>query len=368
MKRKWTVKEITEWYNKLPWLRGCNFLPSNCINRLDMWQSFGKKEHLETSDKELQMCQDLGFNTVRLWINFDVYYKEPKKFMDTLEKYIELCDKHKQSVMLVLAYEEDLPYGDTFVPKKLGKQKLWHNHFNRDYELEEKLNQEHQFRHYMEYPEIKPIYLEMVRKVVKKYRNDSRVFCWNVMNEPGIILGDRAIPILDELYELVRSLNPTQPLCSDVWNGVTEDGHFSSNAEQHGVDLSDFLSYHSYSPYQLFLERLSFVKATYDRPIIVTEWLQRCNHNTVEEIYPLLYLENMGCYCWGFVAGGTCTTEPWNGFWHEVEKNPDVNFDFSKWQHDLFRINYHPYDPREIRVIKRINELADIRDKRNGKI
>ena len=41
MKRQWTEQEINEWYAKQPWLRGTNFLPSDCINRLDMWQSFG---------------------------------------------------------------------------------------------------------------------------------------------------------------------------------------------------------------------------------------------------------------------------------------------------------------------------------------
>ena len=55
-------------------------------------------------------------------------------------------------------------------------------------------------------------------------------------------------------------------------------------------------------------------------------------------------------------------------FWAEVEKNPDINFDFTKWQHDLYRINYRPYDPREIAIIKRINYLADLRDKKDGKI
>ena len=36
MKRQWTEQEINEWYAKQPWLRGTNFLPSDCINRLDM--------------------------------------------------------------------------------------------------------------------------------------------------------------------------------------------------------------------------------------------------------------------------------------------------------------------------------------------
>lgn len=57
MNRKWTEKEIKEWYDSLPWLRGSNFLPSDCVNRLDMWQSFGREEHLKTADKELDLTK-----------------------------------------------------------------------------------------------------------------------------------------------------------------------------------------------------------------------------------------------------------------------------------------------------------------------
>ena len=167
MKRQWTEQEINEWYAKQPWLRGTNFLPSDCINRLDMWQSFGREEHLKTAETELKLSEETGFNTVRLWCNFDVYYKEPEEFMQTLESYISLCAKYHHSVMLVLAYEEDLPYGDKFVAKELGAQKEYYNHFNRDYELQDKLMAEHAYKHYTEYPEIKPIFMEMAERVVK---------------------------------------------------------------------------------------------------------------------------------------------------------------------------------------------------------
>ena len=133
MNRRWSEREAENWYKAQPWLRGSNFLPSDCVNRLDMWQSAGKKEHLATADTELKMCDELGFNTVRLWLNFDVYYKEPDEFMDTLEQYVSLSAKHHQSVMLVITYEEDLPYGEVFEPKEPGVQKPLYTHFNRDY-------------------------------------------------------------------------------------------------------------------------------------------------------------------------------------------------------------------------------------------
>ncbi len=359
MKRQWTEQEINEWYKSQPWLRGTNFLPSDCINRLDMWQSFGREEHLKTAETELKLSEETGFNTVRLWCNFDVYYKEPEEFMQTLESYISLCAKYHHSVMLVLAYEEDLPYGDKFVAKELGAQKEYYNHFNRDYELQDKLMAEHAYKHYTEYPEIKPIYMEMVERVVKKYRADNRILAWNIENEPGAAIGERSIPLLRELFALVRSLDPVQPLAADVYWGVRENGELKNEVEKTAYALSDFISFHSYSKYEKFLTDLYTFKKYYKRPVIVTEWLNRCNHNTVQEIYPLMMIERVGCYCWGFVQGKTYTTEPWDGLWKKAEENPDVDFDFTKWQHELYRKNLHPYDPREINTIRHCNALAD---------
>lgn len=360
MKRQWTEQEINEWYAKQPWLRGTNFLPSDCVNRLDMWQSIGREEHLKTAETELKLSKETGFNTVRLWCNFDVYYKEPEEFMQTLESYITLCAKYDQSVMLVLAYEEDLPHGDKFVPKELGTQKEYFNHFNRaDYDVYDRMVVQRKLRHYAEYPEVKPIFMEMVERVVKKYREDKRVLAWNIENEPGAAIGERAVKLQEELFALVRSLDPVQPLASDIYSDVGDNGELKSEAEKTACELSDFISLHSYLKYDRFVESIYLLKKYYHRPIIVTEWLNRCNHNTVQEIYPLLALEKIGCYCWGFVQGKTYTTEPWNGFWSEVEKNPDVDFDFTKWQHELYRKNFHPYDPKEINIIKRFNALAD---------
>lgn len=361
MNRRWTEKEINDWYKKLPWLRGCNYLPSNCVNRLDMWQSYQSDEHLKTADKELAMCDRLGFNTVRLWLNFDAYYSEGQAFFDILEKYISLCDKHHQTVMLVCYYEEDLPYGEVFVPKETGEQKMYYTHFNRDYDLYNKLNAEKAYRHYMEYEEIKPVYFDMVETAARRYANDSRILCWNIANEPGIQLGERSIPLIEELFELVRSCRVSQPLCSDVWRGINEDGSFKSKEETVGFELSDCISFHSYSNYDKFTKNVSTLKKYYDRPILMTEWLNRCNHNDVHDAYPFMLEQNVACWCWGFVAGKTMTTEPWDSMWRQYEADCNIDFDFTKWQHDLYRLNGRPYDPREIDIIKATNKLADER-------
>ena len=107
----WSEQRAWEWYEKLGWVRGCNFIGSDCCNRIDMWQSYKNDERMETADKELALCEKIGFNSVRLIVDFEVWLQEPESYMNVLEKYLTLAAKHKQSVMFVLAHEAQLPRG-----------------------------------------------------------------------------------------------------------------------------------------------------------------------------------------------------------------------------------------------------------------
>ncbi len=35
---RWPAEKANAWYEALPWLVGCNFIPSTAINQLEMWQ------------------------------------------------------------------------------------------------------------------------------------------------------------------------------------------------------------------------------------------------------------------------------------------------------------------------------------------
>ena len=356
MKQQWTCEQANAWYEKQGWLRGCNFIGSDCTNRLDMFQSYKAEEKLATAEKELALCQKIGFNTVRIWANFDVYYAEPDSYMEIFDRYIDLCGKYGQKVMVVLAHEEDLPRGDVFVPKAMGEQKYaLGEHQGRIPMSEEELKKAP--KHYMEYPELRPLYIEMVRKTVRKYAKDERVFCWNILNEPGITIGERSIEIMHELFDVVRAEDPIQPLTADIWRGVNHGG-IVTKEEKVALELSDVISFHSYQSYEKLVREIRFHQKS-GRPLFLTEWLHRINHNTIEEVYPLLYITNVSNYCWGFVVGKTQTHEPWPNMWEEWDRGEDRGYDFTKWQHDLFRPNYRPYDPEEIKIIKKYNDLAN---------
>ncbi len=355
MKEKWTCEQANEWYARQGWLRGCNFIGSDCVNRLDMWQKHGAEQKLATAERELALCQKIGFNTVRLWANFDVYYAEPESYMEIFDKYIELCGKYGQKVMVVLAHEEDLPRGDVFVPKKMGEQAYaLGEHQGRIPMSEEEKAKEP--KHYMEYPELREMYLEMVRRTVRKYAKDERVLCWNIYNEPGITIHERSMELLRVLFATVRAEDPIQPLTADIWRGI-KNGDMRTAEEKLALELSDVISFHSYQAYHKLVAEIRFHQKQ-NRPIFLTEWLHRINHNDVHQVYPLLYITNVANYCWGFVLGKTQTHEPWPSMWEQWDRGEDHGYDFTKWQHDLFRPNLRPYDPREIVLIEKFNTLA----------
>lgn len=361
MNRRWTREEAWEWQKKVGWLRGCNFIGSDCANRIDMWQSHDNAIHMETADRELAKCKELGFNVVRLIIEFDVWIQEHDSFMNVLEKYISICDKHCQKVVLVLANEAQLCRGEKYSPKPLGEQKYALGYHQGRFPLtpEEKAVPPY---HELERTETREDYLKMVREIVGKYRKDERIVCWNVFNEPGITIGvERSVPLIELMFKTVRELDPIQPLSSDIW--YWRDLHEMRANDQISADLSDVLSWHNYKPMKDFVVDYEVLKGL-GRPILLTEWLNRINRQTVQDVYPLLYLDRINCMCWGFVAGKTQTYEPWDSLWEQYEASDGKkDFDFTKWQHDLLRPNLRPYDPNEIKLIKSFNGLYEKKEK-----
>jgi hypothetical protein len=36
--KRWDITKVNDWYSKQPWMVGCNYIPSNAINQLEMFQ------------------------------------------------------------------------------------------------------------------------------------------------------------------------------------------------------------------------------------------------------------------------------------------------------------------------------------------
>src|SRR5918993_1156304 len=113
--RQWTAEQANEWYEKQPWFVGANFGPSTAINQLEMWQA--DTFDLKTIDRELQWAEDLGFNSMRVFLHHLLWEQDRDGFLRRMEQYLEVSERHKIGTMFVLfdSVWDPLP--------KLGKQR-----------------------------------------------------------------------------------------------------------------------------------------------------------------------------------------------------------------------------------------------------
>lgn len=357
MSKRWSEKRVWDWYNGRPWLRGCNFMSSDCVNRVDQWQELGFEERLETTDRELAAMEAIGMNTVRLIIQYEVWEEQHDGFMERFERYLQVCDKHHISAMIVFGNDCCVPKDENYVPKHCGPQKVdWGYHGGVK-------NSPHAGRSEMGYnvldePETAKKFMEMVGEIMSKYAHDPRICIWDMYNEAGNShRGEVTVPHLQKMFELGWDINPDQPMTSCLW--TTIEPSKGNASERLSVELSDIISYHCYGDYVNSVMAIRNLKEL-GRPLVNTEWLHRIFHNNVQELFPLFYLEKVGCYNWGFVAGLYQTYEPWESIWRKVETGKaSPSWDLTKWQHDLLRPNLRPYDIQEVEIIKKFSALAE---------
>lgn len=361
----WPKEKAWAWYNAQPWIRGCNFMSSDCANRIDQWQAEGFEERLASADRELALAESIGFNSVRLIIQFEVWLYDHDGFMERFNRYIATCAKHKISAMIVFANDCSVPK-NMFKLKQLGKQMVDRGYHGgvkdsphgafADLPLEERVGYTVLDDH-----ELSEKFYAMTEEIITKFKYDRRIILWDLFNEVGSAeRGTISIPHLKRLFGIGWKIDPVQPLSACVWQYYARNN--KNPAETLAGELSDVITYHSYHEFTFEITLLDELKRRYGRPLINTEWLQRIQHNTLFDLYPVFYLENVGNYCWGFVAGMYQTFEPWEGLWEAVEHGRGDDLDFTKWQHDLFRPSLRPYDPKEIGLIKQFNKLANERD------
>ncbi len=360
---RWSKEQAWTWYDSRPWLRGCNYMSADCANRIDQWQALGFEERFETTERELQLMQKTGFNTVRLIPEYVVWKEEHDGFMVRFDRYLSLCAKYGISCMIVLANDCMPPKNEYWKKPQLGEQAWVIGYHGGKKSAQHSAFSSVAPHFYFDDPDECEHYFAMVRELVTKYRTDARICIWDVYNEPGN--GHRTEvtpPVLQRMFDTVRACAPTQPLTCAMWtyrqlsSAGTNDPYQKINRII--LDNVDLVSYHFYGDYNTHVKIIRYLK-TFGRPILNTEWLGRIFHNDVFSLFPLFYLEKIGCYNWGFVAGKYQTYEPWEGTWSAYDTGGAQDVDFTKWFHDLYRPSHHPYDPKEIAVIQEFSALAD---------
>jgi hypothetical protein len=345
-KDRWSTKRANDWYDAQPWLVGSNFAPSTAINELEMWQA--DTFDLKTIDRELGWAQGIGMNTMRVFLHNLAWKQDPAGFLDRMEKFLAVADKHHIRIMFVLL-------DSVWDPNpQLGKQREPKPHVHNSGWVQAPgaaiLKNSASWS-----AEIEPY----IKSVIGRFKDDRRVFIWDLMNEPDNENGsykstelpnkaEVAEQLLVKVWVWARDAKPSQPLTSGVWKKLdfTDDSKLSA-MEKLQLENSDVITFHNYDPPDKMLAEIQSLRH-FHRPVICTEYMARPRGSTFETVLPVLKTENVGAYNWGFVSGKSQTIYPWDSWEKQYTAEPPL------WFHDIFRQDGTPFDAKETELIRRL--------------
>jgi hypothetical protein len=341
---RWSKEKATDWQKKHGWVVGCNYIPHNAINQLEMWQAETFDPFL--IDKELSWAAELGFNTIRVFLHHLLWEQDSKGFLERIDLFLSIANKHGIKTLFVLfdAVWDPFP--------KLGKQpEPKHNVHNSGWVQSPGYD-------VLNNPDCYDGLHEYVTGVVRRFKNDERILIWDLYNEPdnmnlGSYKDDNYVQHKAELSMLllkktigwVRSICPEQPITMAPWQNDWSCETKFSMIDNYMFTHSDIISFHCYEDKTGTEKRILELKR-FDRPLLCTEYMARPFKNTFQEILPLFKEHNIGAYNWGLVAGKSQTHCPWDSWETPYEKEPKL------WFHDIFRANGEAYNKKEVKFLK----------------
>ncbi len=339
-KGKWSEHKANAWYKERGWLFGCNYATSTAVNQLEMWEA----ETFDpiTIERELGWAGSLGFNSIRVFLHHLLWEHDAKGLLNRMETFLSMADNHGIGVMFVI-------FDGVWNPHpKVGQREFTPGVHNSGWlqspgvDILKDVSQHDSLKSY-------------VQGVVGHFANDHRVHVWDIFNEPCNLnttsygahepenKADLSLALLEKAFAWTREMNPIQPLTSGVWIGEWCEEKIKP-LDRFMLHNSDVITFHNYeSPDEM--ERRIKILERFNRPMLCTEYMARGLNSTFENIVPILEKHNVSGYCWGFVAGKTQTTYPWDSWAMAYQAEPSL------WFHDIFRVDGTPYCQKEIRFL-----------------
>lgn len=323
----WSRAKAWEWYTDIGSIRGCNYLPRTAVNSTEMWQAttFDPK----TIDQELGWAEKMGYNSVRVFLQFVVWQEDGKAFKNRFSEFLRIADRHGISVMPILFDDCAFAGREPYLGPQADPVPGVHNSgWVPSPGLQRVTNS-------AAWPELE----KYVRDLVGSFKSDRRVVVWDLYNEPGNSnMGEKSLPLVEAAFHWARSEEPRQPLTVGAWDNLY------SPMSRRFFELSDVISFHAYDAPSGVKRKIEVCRSQ-GRPVLCTEWLRRQEGNTFEALLPVFRFNDVGWYHWGLVAGRTQTYMPWGS--KQGDPKPKV------WQHDVLHPDGKPYDPAELELLRK---------------
>ena len=233
-----------------------------------------------TTRRDLGYGKRLGINSVRVWLSYREYEKDPA-CIDRLVRFVRVCDSEGVSVMPILFN------GNGIDPAILE-------------------------------PEFTPRGEAFARAVVEALKDEPGLIMWDIMNEPpcnGLILDakseeekqgwyDKIWVFVRHYCQFVKALDPVNAITVGNWLSVDMES---------SADLVDVLSYHDYSPtlkgVRENAERALAVGKKYGKPVINNETCCIARANPYDTVIQTLDEYGIPWYVFNLMI---------EGYWNDV--------------------------------------------------
>jgi hypothetical protein len=342
--KRWDEVRANQWYEQQAWLVGANFVPSDAINELEMWQpeTFDPAE----IDREFGWAESAGMNTMRVFLHNLLWEQDAAGFRKRIDEFLTIAEKHHIRPVFVLfdsCWDPNPRLGPQHPPIPGVHNSGWVQAPGKAI-----LGDPQQSLRLKAY----------VQGVVGAFATDRRVLAWDVWNEPDnrnessygkVELPnkvDAVLQLLPQVFAWARAVHPIQPLTSGVWAGDWSSLEKMSPMARVQVMESDVITFHNYQWPEGFEARVHQLEQ-FHRPIICTEYMARGAGSTFDTILPLAKKEHVGAINWGLVKGKSQTFLPWDSW-----QRPYVLTEPTVWFHDIFHEDGTPYREREIELLR----------------
>jgi GH35 family endo-1,4-beta-xylanase len=341
---RWTEEKARTWYEQQPWLVGSNYIPMDAINQLEMWQASAFNP--TQIDKELGWAEDMGMNTMRVFLHDLVWQENPSGFKDRIDRFLVISSRHHIKPLFVLfdsCWDPNPKLGLQHPPVPGVHNSGWVQSPGaaalKDPAQQERLK-------------------AYVVGVVGAFANDARVLGWDVWNEPSntndvsyrkqeLKNKEQVVEeMLPKVFTWAREAHPSQPLTSGVWDIDFAKGTPPTKMQQIQLENSDVISFHNYGWPESFEKEVLFLQK-FNRPLICTEYMARGAGSTFDTVLPLAKQYKVAAINWGFVAGKTQTYYPWDSWRH-----PYIVDEPAVWFHEVLHPDGTPYRDAEVKLIR----------------
>lgn len=341
---RWPAERANRWYQAQGFLVGSNYITSNAINQLEMFQpdTFDPRR----IDAELGWARFYGHNTARVFLHDQLWAQDQRGFQTRLAQFVDIAARRRIKPLFVF-------FDSCWDPApRAGRQRAptpgVHNSGWVQSPGAERLGD----------PRYAAVMRDYVTGVLTQFRSDDRILGWDLWNEPDNpakvyrktersdkeqLVGN----LLPQVFRWARAVDPSQPLTSGVWRGDWGQPQGRSAISDIQLANSDVVTFHSYAEPAGFESRIGEL-APLGRPMLCTEYMARPRGSTVEGILPIAKRHNVGAINWGLVAGKTQTYFPWESWDHPYTAIPKV------WFHDLLRPDGRPFQDTEALTTRKL--------------